>query len=1411
MKPLMLVLAALSVGALAKFPDEPRFQAKVNLKVSESQVKAGLTLPLDVVLEALAKSVGLQPLIYRAYDPSGDPAKAQPPLPNVKLDFQGKPFREVWDLLFATYGAQFGLDYLFLPPDVVVVAPTQVITALVDAPSRTGTAERRPYVVGIPEIAYRRTETDAQGQARTVVNIDGAKAWVQNDLLPFLSREAAGVGVNWIVVEEGGKLKAILSVLATPEQHARFSDLLKRAGIDFRPLPALAEPKPRVERTYALTHATFPELLAFLQGQVPGAQVSVVPTDPKKAVVLATEEDHARLAQLLKAADLPKTVRQVYALQNLTFEEAKARLEPLLQKELKGARLEAIPGNPKALLLEATEADQALFAELLKAADLPKTVRQVYALQNLTFEEAKARLEPLLQKELKGARLEAIPGNPKALLLEATEADQALFAELLKAADLPKTVRQVYALQNLTFEEAKARLEPLLQKELKGARLEAIPGNPKALLLEATEADQALFAELLKAADLPKTVRQVYALQNLTFEEAKARLEPLLQKELKGARLEAIPGNPKALLLEATEADQALFAELLKAADLPKTVRQVYALQNLTFEEAKARLEPLLQKELKGARLEAIPGNPKALLLEATEADQALFAELLKAADLPKTVRQVYALQNLTFEEAKARLEPLLQKELKGARLEAIPGNPKALLLEATEADQALFAELLKAADLPKTVRQVYALQNLTFEEAKARLEPLLQKELKGARLEAIPGNPKALLLEATEADQALFAELLKAADLPKTVRQVYALQNLTFEEAKARLEPLLQKELKGARLEAIPGNPKALLLEATEADQALFAELLKAADLPKTVRQVYALQNLTFEEAKARLEPLLQKELKGARLEAIPGNPKALLLEATEADQALFAELLKAADLPKTVRQVYALQNLTFEEAKARLEPLLQKELKGARLEAIPGNPKALLLEATEADQALFAELLKAADLPKTVRQVYALQNLTFEEAKARLEPLLQKELKGARLEAIPGNPKALLLEATEADQALFAELLKAADVVPQVPPPQAEATVRKLYPLRFADAEKVAPFLAREVPGIVVQTVPGQPVLSVRGTAKQLSEVESLLAQIDRAPEQGPPIFQRTFQLSNAKAKDLAQVLQEALKAKAAPPAQGQGQSGNPTPTATVVADERTNTLIVTGTAEDLALVEGLIPRLDQAVPQVNLRVRIQEVQSNLTRSLGLKWNTIAGGNVVASILDSGLSLIFDSTRSLAALNIVATLDALQRQGLSRALRDVNQTVLNNQTARLQSGETFLIRRVVENRVERVPFDIGIIVEVTPQITADGQILLNIRAEVSGNVQRNPVDGDVDRFTKQVVTTTLRVRDGQTVVLGGLTSQENTQTVQGVPLLMDIPLIGELFKQRTGETTDRELLVVITADILKETATRP
>ncbi len=245
-KPLILwALVALSLEGLAgSFPQEPRFNVKVDLKVSESQVRAGLTLPLDVVLEALARSVGLQPLIYRAYDPSGDPAKAQPPLPNVKLDFQGKPFREVWDLLFATYGTQFNLDYLFLPPDVVVVAPTQVITALVDAPSRVGAAERRPYLVAIPEIAYRRTETDAQGQTRTVVSIDGAKGWVQSDLLPSSPARPPGSAPTGSWWRKGASSRPSFPCWPPPSSTPASRTSCNGRGLTSAPCPPWCYPNP---------------------------------------------------------------------------------------------------------------------------------------------------------------------------------------------------------------------------------------------------------------------------------------------------------------------------------------------------------------------------------------------------------------------------------------------------------------------------------------------------------------------------------------------------------------------------------------------------------------------------------------------------------------------------------------------------------------------------------------------------------------------------------------------------------------------------------------------------------------------------------------------------------------------------------------------------------------------------------------------------------------------------------------------------------------------------------------------------------------------------------------------------------------------------------------------------------------
>ena len=444
-------------------------------------------------------------------------------------------------------------------------------------------------------------------------------------------------------------------------------------------------------------------------------------------------------------------------------------------------------------------------------------------------------------------------------------------------------------------------------------------------------------------------------------------------------------------------------------------------------------------------------------------------------------------------------------------------------------------------------------------------------------------------------------------------------------------------------------------------------------------------------------------------------------------------------------------------------------------------------------------AEAQEAAK-PAIVREFLPVNYLDPDEA----AKLLKQEIPELSVVRVP-NQRLLIVRGTPELLDEAKRLLARIDVAPQEEEQKTaeEPILRRFYAVRYLDPAKVADFLMREVPGVKVSQVPGQKVLIVRGTEAQQKEVQAILAKIDVAPEAGPPIYQRTFKLSNAKAKDLAKVLSDALKAKGVAAAAGQ-EGENPPPgggaQVSVVADERTNTLIVTGTADQLALVEKLIPELDKPVEQVNVQVRIQEVTRSSLNSLGLNWEA-AGGNLVAALADAGLKLIFDATRSLAALNISATLNALEKQGLSRRVNDSNITVLNNQTGRIQSGFTFFIRRVVNNQVEKVPYDAGVIVEVTPQVTNSGEIVLKVHTEVSDILERNPVDGDVDKLSKQVSETILRVKDGQTVVIGGLIKNSTKYSKQGIPLLSDIPLIGALFSQTANEREDNELIIVLKA----------
>jgi type IV pilus assembly protein PilQ len=368
-----------------------------------------------------------------------------------------------------------------------------------------------------------------------------------------------------------------------------------------------------------------------------------------------------------------------------------------------------------------------------------------------------------------------------------------------------------------------------------------------------------------------------------------------------------------------------------------------------------------------------------------------------------------------------------------------------------------------------------------------------------------------------------------------------------------------------------------------------------------------------------------------------------------------------------------------------------------------------------------------------------------------------------------------------------------------------------QKIYPVTKTP-EDVAELIVKVVPGVTAEALPAVGSILVRGTAEQQVQVESALEQFG-AVTMLDPLEQRVFPLSNAKASDVAAALQSILSAQVAEQApagdaadvggDAGGLQGAGNLRYSVVAYDPTNTVVVRATPVLLDQIAQLIPSLDSAQPQVNVQVRIQEINTETSEQLGVDWKAATGSfNFATNVLTGGLNFIFDSTVG-SPFTIGATLDALERQNLSRRVNDANMTVLNNQPAVIQSGGTYYITLPgAEDNIERT-IEFGVKITVTPRITNEGKIALDVDATV------DTPDSEVEnvnflKLSKQAVKSTVVVEPGQTVLLGGLFANAFRTTTNGIPILSRIPLIGSAFEQTETSKTNAELLLVVTADIL-------
>lgn len=265
--------------------------------------------------------------------------------------------------------------------------------------------------------------------------------------------------------------------------------------------------------------------------------------------------------------------------------------------------------------------------------------------------------------------------------------------------------------------------------------------------------------------------------------------------------------------------------------------------------------------------------------------------------------------------------------------------------------------------------------------------------------------------------------------------------------------------------------------------------------------------------------------------------------------------------------------------------------------------------------------------------------------------------------------------------------------------------------------------------------------------------------------------------------------------------------------------VADESTNTLLVLTQEKNFPKVRELLAELDRAVPQVLVRVLISEITYDDSVDVGVEFETLNVGtstddnllsnfNIFESTL--GLNYLFfdnnDFRLAVRALQATGRFDVLSRPYiLTNDNQEANITVgqevpfpVNTRT--LDDGDT---TSDVEYR------DVGIILTVTPQINSEGLVVLNLAQELSALTDLTiPISDDFDAVVVNTrsLETQVAVADGQTVVIGGLIQDTLQETVTKVPLLGDIPILGNLFRRTESTKAKTELLVFLTPEVVQD-----
>jgi len=370
---------------------------------------------------------------------------------------------------------------------------------------------------------------------------------------------------------------------------------------------------------------------------------------------------------------------------------------------------------------------------------------------------------------------------------------------------------------------------------------------------------------------------------------------------------------------------------------------------------------------------------------------------------------------------------------------------------------------------------------------------------------------------------------------------------------------------------------------------------------------------------------------------------------------------------------------------------------------------------------------------------------------------------------------------------------------------------------------------------------------VLVISHNPENIARIGALIEQFDWGVEgsAGRRLF--VYELENGRAENIAGALQEIYGQVAAPAgeqaAPGTAFAGAFRPAAAVsrpvsqdtvlnavpdeprasamvdglsevkiIADEDNNSILVLASREDYRSIEAAIRRLDTAPRQVLIEATIAEVTLSNTLNYGVRWfmennNYQLGVNAPVPTQASGDGLAFAFFDQSS--DVTAFFDMLASQSSVNFLSTPQVMVLDNQTANIRVGDQIPVTTRSSQStsnpdapiVTEVQFrDTGTLLTVTPHINAGGQVTLEVSQEISLPGTEPAVGGGGNvAISQRSINSSVIVHSGQTVVLGGLILENRGEGRSGVPVLMNIPLIGGLFSQTKEDIFRTELIITI------------